>query len=198
MQKSIYQFIHLCAIHLPIRGPIFEFGAYQVGRSDEENLRGLFPGFPYVGCDMRAGPGVDRVLDLHALALPDETAGCAICLDTLEHVEHPRRAVDEMHRTLRAEGILIVSSVFEFPIHGYPDDYWRFTPAGFASLLKHFRHREIFSFGRSELSPQCVVAVAFKGEPPELDAFQDAADNWSRWNSAVLRKMLEDKEATRE
>lgn len=197
MQKSIYQFMRLCALHLPVREPIFEFGAYQVGRSEEEDLRGLFPGVSYVGCDMRAGPGVDRVLDLHALALPDGAAGCAICLDTLEHVEHPRRAVDEMHRILQADGLLIISSVFEFPIHSYPDDYWRFTPSGFASLLKPFHHREIFSFGRSELSPQCVVAVAFKSEPPELDAFRDAADKWSRWNSAVLRKMLEDKEAKR-
>ena len=42
--------------------PILEIGSYQVEGQDELiDLRGLFPGRPYVGVDCRPGPGVDCV-----------------------------------------------------------------------------------------------------------------------------------------
>ena len=189
MQKSIREFAAICAEHLPISAPVFEFGALQVTGSEDEDLRPLFSGLEYVGADMRAGRGVDRILDLHAIELPDESAGCVLCLDTLEHVEYPRKAVDEMHRILRPDGILILSSVFEFPIHGYPDDYWRFTPSGFRSLLKPFAKHHVSCFGRSEDRPQCVVAVAFKGLVPPLGDFLSRCEMWSLWNSAILREL---------
>ena len=189
MQKSIHDFVVICAEHLPIAGPIYEFGSLQVTGADEENLRLLFPGVEYVGADMREGPGVDRVLDLHDIDLPGETAACVLCLDTLEHVEYPRRAIEEIHRILRPNGILVLSSVFEFPIHGYPNDYWRFTPEGFRSLLKPFAQSHIFSFGRTEENPQCVVAVSFKGSAPPVQNLLRSCEKWSQWNSAVIREM---------
>ena len=149
----------------------------------------LFDEVDYVGADMRAGPGVDRVLDLHAIDLPDATAGTVLCMDTLEHVEHPRTAVEEIHRILAPGGLVVMSSVFEFPIHGYPNDYWRFTPEGFRSLLKPFSVAMVSSYGRSEVSPQNVIGVGFKehGElPPE---FERAVTQWSNWYSGVCRQL---------
>lgn len=112
---------------------------------DVAYVRDLFPkkGLEYVGCDMRAGPGVDSVQNLHGLDIPDNTVGTIICLDTLEHVEYPRKALAEMHRVLKPNGVLVMSSVFNFPIHGYPNDYWRFTPEAFKSLLKDFSHQRV-------------------------------------------------------
>ena len=61
-------------VRLP--GPVFEFGSFQVeGQLDYADLRSLFPGKAYVGCDMRPGPGVDRVEDVSAINLPDGAAG---------------------------------------------------------------------------------------------------------------------------
>ena len=189
MQKSIHEFVAICAQHLPIQAPIYEFGALQVSGADEEIFRTLFPGLEYIGADMREGPGVDRVLDLHSINLPSGVAKSVLCLDTLEHVEYPRKAIEEIHRVLGPDGILVLSSVFEFPIHGYPNDYWRFTPEGFRSLLRSFSASYVFSFGRSEESPQCVAAVAFKGRVPGLEEFLASCENWSKWNSAVIREM---------
>lgn len=104
-------------------------------------------------------------------------------------MEYPRRALDEIHRILDASGIAIISSVFEFPIHNYPNDYWRFTPEGFRSLLKAFGHTEIFSFGASEVTPQCVVGVGFKSDPPDLGAFRKDCGNWQQWHSAIILEM---------
>ena len=36
------------------------------------------------------------------------------------HVEYPRRAMAEIHRILKDDGIVIISSVMNFPIHAYP------------------------------------------------------------------------------
>ena len=40
---------------------------------------------------MREGPGVVRILDLHGLDVPDNSVGTVIMMDTLEHVEYPRK-----------------------------------------------------------------------------------------------------------
>jgi 2-polyprenyl-3-methyl-5-hydroxy-6-metoxy-1,4-benzoquinol methylase len=52
---------------------------------------------------MREGLGVDRILDLHDIDLPSESAGTIICLDTLEHVEYPHRALEDICRPGYAE-----------------------------------------------------------------------------------------------
>ena len=47
----------LAAKTIDCPGPIFEFGAYQVdGQEGFADLRSLFPGREYVGCDMRRAP----------------------------------------------------------------------------------------------------------------------------------------------
>ncbi len=63
--------MRICAKHLPIREPLYEFGAYRVQGTPEEDLRPLFEGMEYIGSDMREGPGVDQVLDLHDIDLPN-------------------------------------------------------------------------------------------------------------------------------
>ena len=191
MQESIRHFVQICAEHLPLAAPIIEFGAYQVTESAQEDLRTLFPGMDYIGADMRPGPGVDRVLDLHDLAMEAASVNTVLCLDTLEHVEYPRRAMEEMQRVLRPGGTLIISSVFEFPIHGHPNDFWRFTPEGFRSLLSIFPASFVASYGRSSESPQSVVGVGFNGPEPDLAEFRDALAYWSRRYSNILKKLSE-------
>ena len=51
--------------------------------------------------------------------------GTFILSDTLEHVADPLRAMQEVQHCLRPGGVAIYSSVMNFPIHGYPNDYWR-------------------------------------------------------------------------
>jgi SAM-dependent methyltransferase len=186
MRNHLRRFIELTNKTIKLHAPVFEFGALQVHDDSElEDLRPLFPGVEYVGCDMRAGKGVDRILNLHHLELPDESVGTAICMDTLEHVEYPRQAMDELHRVLQPNGILIMSSVMNFPIHGYPNDYWRFTPEGFRSLLKGFNSCFVGFDGPQDF-PSTIVAVAFKGDAPDLTAFNEGFLNWQARNNKVI------------
>ena len=172
MRELIRDFVELACETLPLNGPVYEFGSFLVpGQEQLADLRPLFPGKQYVGADMREGPGVDMILNLHDVALPDATAGTVLCLDTLEHVEYPHRAVQEIHRILKPEGIAVLTSVMDFPIHDYPYDYWRFTPEAFRSLLKPFAHCFVGYVGVKKF-PHTVVGIGFKGAPPSLAEFE--------------------------
>jgi SAM-dependent methyltransferase len=184
MRQSVREFVKIVAETLPVAEPIFEFGSLQVpGQKDLADLRPLFPGKKYVGCDMREGPGVDKVLDLHNIALPSESAGSVLMLDTLEHVEFPHKAMGEVFRILRPSGMVVMSSVMNFPIHDYPHDYWRFTPDAFRSLLRQFP-QSVVDFAGEATFPHTIVGVGFKDSPISLEQFKARCEEWKRrwWN----------------
>ena len=126
---------------------------------------------------MREGTGVDKILDLHNIDLPSESVGTVLCLDTLEHVEYPRKALDEIQRILKPDGIAVISSVMCFPIHDYPFDYWRFTPEAFRSILKPFRESFV-GFAGDEGFPHTVVGIGFKGADPQLAELNRKYKHW--------------------
>jgi SAM-dependent methyltransferase len=178
MRDNVKDFVRLVVSTMDLKEPIFEFGSYQVPeQAAYADLRPLFPGKAYVGCDMREGPGVDRVLDLHSIAEPTASVGTVLCLDTLEHVEDPRKAVIEMWRILKPGGTLIMSSVMNFPIHNYPFDYWRFTPEAFRSLLKPFSSSFVGYQGSGEF-PHTIVGAGWKELEPRLDKLEPAYLSW--------------------
>ena len=121
MRQKIKDLVSIVATTLPIRGPIYEFGALQVpGQEGFADLRPYFPQQDYVGTDMLEGPGVDKLLDLYDIDLPSESVGTVLCFETLEHVEYPHRALEQIHRILKPDGIAVISSVMDFPIHDFP------------------------------------------------------------------------------
>jgi SAM-dependent methyltransferase len=163
-REFTYHFVSIVARTLPIHEPIYEFGSYR-GREKYQvygNMRLLFKGQEFVGCDIREGYGVDKILNLHDIDLPDETAGTVLCLDTLEHVEFCHKAVSEMCRVLKPGGICVIVTVMHWQIHNHPNDYWRFTPAGLESLLKPFEEKYVSYRGKPEL-PHTVVGIGVKG-----------------------------------
>lgn len=159
MREHVRTLIATAVETLPLADPVYEFGSYLVaGQEDRADLRTLFPGRRFVGCDLRPGPGVDRVEDLARLSLPDDVAGTILCVDTLEHVFEARRAVDEMIRVLAPGGVLLVAAPMDFPVHQYPDDYWRMTPTCLERLLAPLESRIVGSMG-VESYPHTVFAV---------------------------------------
>jgi SAM-dependent methyltransferase len=163
MRKETRAFVATVAGELTLPDPIVEIGALQIeGQEKYADLRPLFPGRAFIGCDMRLGPGVDRVENLHALTFGDASVGTLIMLDTLEHVQYPFDAMREVHRVLQPGGVVVMTSVMLCPIHGYPSDYWRFTPEAFKTLLQPFATRWVFS-DRPALFPRSVYGVGIKG-----------------------------------
>ncbi len=180
MRESIRQFVKICAETLPISEPIYEFGFLQVeGQEGFADLRIFFNGKKYIGADMRAGLGVDIILNLHNIDIPSQSVGTVLILDTLEHVEFVRKAVEEAHRILKPNGILVISSLMNFPIHDYPYDYWRFTPEAFKSLLSPFSSSFVEFAGASNF-PHTVVGIGVKGSIAQdtMDKFLQKAKFW--------------------
>ncbi len=154
--------MRIVAATMDLPEPIVEAGSLQTeGQEEFADLRPYFGARSYLGMDMRPGPGVELLGDLHRIPLSDAGAGTILMLDTLEHVADPVGAIEEAHRALRPGGVLIIGSVMNFPIHNYPADYWRFTPAAFDHLLRRSRARAVMFQGDAEF-PRTVLGVAIK------------------------------------
>ena len=140
MTKCVLDALNIFIKTLPLKEPIYEIGSRILeGLEDIANIRPLFPNKKYVGCDIVAGPGVDRILDGERMGTINENEiGTIICLETIEHMKHPYVFFKEAARCLHPEGFLLVSSVMLYTIHGAPRDYWRFTPYGLSQLFSEY------------------------------------------------------------
>ena len=166
MRDSVRAFVAAAAANFDLRGPVYEFGSYLVpGQEEMGNLRTLFPHREYVGCDMREGPGVDRIEDVSELTLDDESVPTIICVETLEHVFEVRRAVDEILRVLAPGGMVVITTPFNFHLHSYPGDFWRLTPSCVQGLLSPLAATVVGSQG-VESFPHAVFAIGCKAPVP--------------------------------
>lgn len=106
--------------------------------------RDLAPGANWLGADFMPGDNVDVVADAHNL--PEAWAGrfsSVVCSEVLEHVVNPWRVLSEARRVLRPGGTLLVTTLTTFPVHAYPNDYWRFTAEGLRVLMQSAGLRDV-------------------------------------------------------
>src|SRR5262245_16997568 len=186
MREHNKAFCRLAAATIVCPGPVFEFGSYQVqGQEGYADLRDCFPGREYLGCDMRPGPGVDRVEDVTAINLPDGRAGTVLCIETFEHVFEVRRAFDEVFRILKPGGVFVITSPLNFRIHGYPDDYWRMTPSCLRRMLAPHAAR-LTGFQGHHSFPHSVMGLGLKSPAP--GNFAARADLLTRRYQEWLRR----------
>ena len=91
----------------------------------------------WTGIDMQQGSGVDQVVDIHSP--PKEWTGRfsgVLCSEVLEHVARPWVALPKLREIMQPGGWMVVTTLTSFPIHGFPDDYYRYTPSGLKLLLE--------------------------------------------------------------
>lgn len=159
MNKSIFRFLKDCSELIDLPTPIFEFGSRRV-QNKYPPLKTLFNNKTYVGFDNEIGENVDCTIDCQDLILiEDRSAGTIIATSLLEHVKEPLKAITEFKRILKSNGIIIITVPFNFKIHNYPADYWRFTPECLKENLKEFTFLDIQIRGSKE-NPEMITAVA--------------------------------------
>jgi SAM-dependent methyltransferase len=172
---------------LDMPSPVVEFGSLQVEADQDIDLRRFFEGADFTGTDFREGPGVDRVEDLRALTFEDASVGTSLCFDTLEHCEDPPLACRELARVTAPGGVCVISSVMLFGIHGYPNDYFRFTPEGFRSMLSGFDDVRVVGVGDPGI-PREVFGVGVKGrslDGVDLEKFPTVIEGQKRWDDPL-------------
>lgn len=104
---------------------------------DKPDRRALYAPGSVLGVDMLEGPGVDTVIDMER-GCPHERIGTfdhVECLSVLEHSQRPWLMARSIERCLNPGATLFVSVPMCWPIHAYPDDYWRMTPAALSILF---------------------------------------------------------------
>jgi ubiquinone/menaquinone biosynthesis C-methylase UbiE len=94
----------------------------------------------WVGLDIETNPfakvkvsTTDKIWDITS-----DTFDLVLCTEVLEHSKFPESILSEIHRVLKSEGTLILTTPFIYPIHGAPNDFRRFTP--------HFYENQLFGF----------------------------------------------------
>jgi len=75
--------------------------------------------------------------DVQNLAMiADASYDTALCLEVLEHLPNPGRAVAEIERILKPGGAVIISVPHLSRLHDLPHDYFRYTANGLRHLLE--------------------------------------------------------------
>lgn len=91
----------------------------------------------WVNTDIEQGDEVDLVGDLQTMweTIKDRFEGI-FSQATLEHIERPWVAVHSMAAMLKPSGLLYLNTHQTFPIHGYPNDYFRFSDESLKTMAR--------------------------------------------------------------
>lgn len=120
-------------------GDVLELGTMRWDEAKPTHHGHWLDGFEHVKADVLDGLDVDVVVDAHELAERfDEARFSAAIADAVwEHLVEPWRAADQLAAVCRPGAPIYVSTHQTFPIHGYPDDYFRFSDRALASLFEN-------------------------------------------------------------
>ena len=77
----------------------------------------------------------------------DETFEGVICTEVLEHVQDYQYLVNEMYRTTKKNGALIITVPWSARYHYIPYDYFRYTPSSLATMFSRFAEVTILPRG---------------------------------------------------
>lgn len=73
---------------------------------------------------------IDLRADGQCLPIKDNCIDTVISIDVLEHIPEPEKAIKEIYRVLKPNGIVILSTPFFFWLHEEPFDFHRFSKYG--------------------------------------------------------------------
>jgi SAM-dependent methyltransferase len=124
------------AAALPAQARVLDAGSGEGQYADH------FPKQRYCGVDLAVGDlrwdysRLDAVADLGALPFRAQTFDAAIHIVTIEHLREPARALQEIARSLRIGGELLIAAPLEWEVHQAPNDYFRYTQYGLKYLME--------------------------------------------------------------
>jgi hypothetical protein len=127
-----------------LTGPVLELGSRRYDDTPTfHDYRPEFPGQLFVGTDLSDGVGVDVAVDFCLPLVPfqlrkrvgGQKFRTVLALSVLEHVRDLPAFITNMRLVADVGAAFLLSTPLFFPVHGYPEDYWRFTSAGVQVLF---------------------------------------------------------------
>jgi len=113
----------------------------------------------YIGIDLKKSKKrklyADIVADAYHTSMKDASCELVLCSEVLEHLEDPGKALTEIYRILKEDGIAIVTTPFFWHIHEPPRDFYRFSEYGLQYLFREARFEII------EITPLTGFCVTF-------------------------------------
>jgi SAM-dependent methyltransferase len=98
----------------------------------------------------------------------NETFDAVICTEVLEHVQDYQYLIDEIHRTTKKNGDIIVTIPWSARYHYIPYDYFRYTPSSLRTMFSRFSDVSIVNRG-TDFTVICskIIVVFFRGFLPD-------------------------------
>lgn len=81
-------------------------------------------------------PDLDVETDIEEMSFKDKSFDAVFCSQVLEHVPHPWKAMKEIRRVLKANGVAVITVPMLGYIHNAPYDFYRYTEYGLETLAK--------------------------------------------------------------
>ena len=98
--------------------------------------------------DIDRASGATHVVDLCdcsqvVRAIGRDKFDCVVCTEVLEHTRQPFNAAQSILEILKPNGLVFVTTPYNFRIHGPLPDCWRFTEHGLREVFKSFEVVEL-------------------------------------------------------
>ena len=98
----------------------------------------MHPDIELIESDVTFGPRTALICDAHNIPFEDNSFDGVIVQAVLEHVVDPWQCVEEIHRVLKAGGLVYAEIPFMQQVHGGRYDFTRFTYLGHRRLFRKF------------------------------------------------------------
>jgi len=163
LRMEIYDFILHCYKSYEFEDPVIELGSWSLVPGGDFSY--FSDKYSLYRTNISYGNGkapIDFLLDATDMSqIANESVGCLIATDILEHLPDPFRALGEFYRVLKNGGYALITVPFYFEIHG--DDYFRFTKLGLEKALAEAGFDDV-TIGCKGDRPLNIQAVARKNK----------------------------------
>ena len=166
---------------------ILEMGTRRIDGSPPTVRRALaHPTSKYIATDFQSGLDVDVVADAHKFSkcFPPDSFDMVLSCSVYEHLTRPWIVTNEIAKILKPGGWLFIQTHHAFPIHAFPNDYYRFSRQALETLCEDAGlvvQGSFFAFPALLLAPRIpgnhrdYLNVVVMAEKPRSKSFVDNA-----------------------
>lgn len=90
----------------------------------------------YKGIDLPWNPHAHFYIENNKIKMPNSEADIVLSTQVLEHVEDYNTYLQEAHRILKEDGLLVITTHGYWMYHPDPTDYWRWTSDGLKKIIQ--------------------------------------------------------------